>query len=487
MKQTLISVIIPIFNTARYLEQCLDSVLAQNIEEMEVLCINDGSTDESLEIMRRYESADARVRVINKQNEGYGASCNRGLQEAKGHWISIVEPDDWIEPDMFSDMTAYAARFEEEPDLVKTPYWRIANPDTPEEKKLHCHYYSMVDENRLMTLGECVEIFSHHPSIWSALYRRDFLEQHKIRFKPIPGAGWADNPFMVESLCQAQRIAYLNKPFYCYREETPEKTRNFALKNSMVPLQRWHDMQDAIERLGVDDEHVLRAHTRRGFIYVSSVYIYVDIETNEELREAARAVYARMDRQLVDTDCDILPYDRRLYHELLDLPETRPNTAETIEQLCGRLIAEFDASNKCADNDVCSASENDATPPFDIEPAEGSVILRMYASKPLSSAMSICVARRFGLRLAQFLQGSKHERAAIARSLRKEMCICRTLHVLDTGYLSFHERELLLALFKSKAKFIAVALDQETKWQRVMDCKRNFGWGAALQLLREGE
>ena len=105
-----ISVIVPIFNAAPYLEQCLDSILCQNQPGMEVICLNDGSTDDSLSIMQAYANANGKVRVIDKPNEGYGATCNRGIAEARGHWISIIEPDDWIRPGMYSAMLAYAAR-----------------------------------------------------------------------------------------------------------------------------------------------------------------------------------------------------------------------------------------------------------------------------------------------------------------------------------------------------------------------------------------
>ena len=94
----LVSIIVPVFNAEPYLAQCLDSILAQTHRELEVICLNDGSTDGSLAIMQAYAARDERIRVIDKQNQGYGATCNRGLEEARGAWISIVEPDDLLQP-----------------------------------------------------------------------------------------------------------------------------------------------------------------------------------------------------------------------------------------------------------------------------------------------------------------------------------------------------------------------------------------------------
>lgn len=317
-----ISVIVPIFNAAPYLEQCLDSILCQNQPGMEVICLNDGSTDDSLSIMQAYANANGKVRVIDKPNEGYGATCNRGIAEARGHWISIIEPDDWIRPGMYSAMLAYAGRFDEEPDIVKTPYLRVIDPDTPQQTIINCSYRGRVPGNRLFRIQEGIHLIQHHPSIWSALYRKDFLDANDIRFKPIPGAGWADNPFLMETMLKAQKIAYLNKPFYCYREETEEKSRAVAVNNTMLPFDRWHDMMDIIEEMGVTNEVILRAHNRRGFIYLSGVYSFVSLE-DERLSCAIRDMFGRMDPALVLDDPEIPPFDRKLFAKTMGIDDAR--------------------------------------------------------------------------------------------------------------------------------------------------------------------
>ncbi len=321
--QELVSVIVPTFNAGPYLEQCLDSILGQTHENLEVLCLNDGSTDNSLEIMERYAARDSRIRIINKQNEGYGATCNRGLAEAKGTWIAIVEPDDWIEPGMYADMLAFAATLTPEPEIIKTPYWRIWMPDTPEQRKINCSYKNRVHPPaQPFVIAEAAHLLTHHPSIWSAIYSKAFLDEHNIRFKPIPGAGWADNPFLMETLCSAKAIAYLDTPYYCYREETPEKSQSFAEKSTLLPFDRWNDMQDILEQLGVTDEEVLRAHISRGFTYLSGVIEYVDL-SHEHVRDAAKTMFARMDQRLVLSHPEISPGAKALYCELMGLEPPR--------------------------------------------------------------------------------------------------------------------------------------------------------------------
>ncbi|MGN0261864.1 MAG: glycosyltransferase [Eggerthellaceae bacterium] len=317
-----ISVIVPIFNAAPYLEQCLDSILCQNQPGMEVICLNDGSTDDSLSIMQAYANENSKVRVIDKPNEGYGATCNRGIEEAHGRWISIIEPDDWIRPGMYAAMLSYASRFEEEPDIVKTPYLRVIDPDTPQQVIINCSYRGRVPKDRLFRIQEGIHLLQHHPSIWSAIYRKDFLDENGIRFKPIPGAGWADNPFLMETMLRAQKIAYLDKPFYCYREETEEKSRAVAVNNTMLPFDRWNDMMDIIEEMGVTDEAILRAHYRRGFIYLSGVYSFVSLE-DERLAYAIRDMFGRMDPALVLDDPEIPPFDRKLFAKTMGIDDAK--------------------------------------------------------------------------------------------------------------------------------------------------------------------
>ena len=328
MSETLVSVIVPIYNAGPYLEQCLDSIVAQTHKELEIILLNDGSTDDSLSTMQRYAIADGRIKVIDKQNQGYGATCNRGLAEASGTWISIVEPDDWIEPSMYADMLAFAQQYADEDtplDIVKTPSWRIWMPDTEQQRKLNCSYKNRIHpRHQPFSIGDAAHLLCHHPSIWSAIYRMSFLKEHDIHFKEIPGAGWADNPFLVETLCQTNRIGYFDTAYYCYREETPEKSRTFALTNTLLPLERWNDMMDILERLNINDERILRAHNSRGFTYLSGIIEEVDL-THDDVRKAAKHMFERMDANLVFTDRETSPGMKQLYADLRGIPCPKVN------------------------------------------------------------------------------------------------------------------------------------------------------------------
>ena len=332
----LISVIVPVFNAAPYLDQCLESIESQSYENLEIICLNDGSTDNSLATIEEHAAKDPRIIIINKENQGYGATCNRGLAEAKGDYISIIEPDDWILPSMYEDMIIFASSFDGAIDIIKTPYWRIWMPDSPQQKKLNCSYKNRIHPPKQpFVIKDAAHLLSHHPSIWSALYRKKFLDKYAIRFKEIPGAGWADNPFLIETFCQAGSIVYLDEPYYCYREETDEKAASFARNNTLLPFERWNDMMDILERLEISDEATLHAHNSRGFTYLSGVLEEVDL-SNGGVNEAAKHMFSRMDQDLVLTNPEISPGCKRMFAELLDLPEPKINRLAYVKKLVGQ-------------------------------------------------------------------------------------------------------------------------------------------------------
>ncbi len=318
-----VSVILPIYNAAPYLNQALDSVREQSLRNIEIICINDGSTDDSLDIMQLHAAQDPRIRVIDKPNAGYGSGCNRGLDEAHGRYVAIVEPDDWIESNMFANMVSLADSFDQPIDIVKTPYWRIWMPDTPEQRKINCSYRGRIKPaGQPFTIHDpgVTHLLCHHPSIWSAIYRTEFLREMGIRFHEIPGAGWADNPFLYDTLLRARAIVYLDMPFYCYREETPERTAAFATKSTTVPFERWNDINDVIDNLDEHDPNILSALNERGFTYLGGVLDYVSLDDDPNLASIVHTMFDRMDDDLVFADPKISSGMKKLYARIKGVP-----------------------------------------------------------------------------------------------------------------------------------------------------------------------
>lgn len=326
----LVSVIVPTYNVAPTLDQCLTSIESQTHRAVEVIVVNDGSTDESSAIAHAHAARDQRVIVIDKPNEGYGASCNRGIGAAHGTWISIVEPDDYLAPEAFASMIAQAKRVGGA-DVVKCAYWRVFERGEKDGKsqvtRVTCPYKGRVrPTSQPFAIGDGIELMLHHPAIWAALYRAEFLAEKSIRFLEIPGAGWADNPFMVETLCATDRIAYVDEPLYFYREHDLNDAEALAHRSPLVPLTRWNDMMDAVERLGIDDKRVADALALRGINYATISVSAAGMDA-AGLRELVAHSMERLDAEAVLSNPAIGPAGKKLFAEVRGLPEPKGGQA----------------------------------------------------------------------------------------------------------------------------------------------------------------
>ena len=207
-----LSILVPIFNVEKYLDECLNNLAKQTLKDVEVICINDGSTDGSSNILQRYAKKYTNFTVINKKNSGYGDSMNQGLKKATGEYIGIVESDDFIEPNAFEELYKLATKTSA--DIVKANYFYHSEAGD--------EIHEVVKNQKLNTplsISDNPSILLEEPGIWSAIYRRDFLNKNKIRFRTTPGASYQDTGFHFKSFCAAKRIVYTKKAYLHYRTD----------------------------------------------------------------------------------------------------------------------------------------------------------------------------------------------------------------------------------------------------------------------------
>lgn len=239
-----ISVLIPIYNVEKYLRECLDSLLSQTFSNFEAICLNDGSTDSSSAIAHEYAAADARFRVVDKQNSGYGATMNVGLNEARGTYIAVLESDDFFYPNALEILHTAAESFDAQ--SVKgnfTFYWTQGQRD-----ELH----RMIEPDmcgRIVDTREDMRIFFQKASIWSGLYRRDFLLENKIRFLETPGASYQDSSFAFKIWAAAERAVFMEDPIVHYRQDNESSSVNskgkvFCVCEEYAEINRWLDARD---------------------------------------------------------------------------------------------------------------------------------------------------------------------------------------------------------------------------------------------------
>lgn len=220
MNSPKISILVPIYNVEKYLAQCLDSLLSQTLREIEIICINDGSTDGSKRLLEEYAKRDRRIFVIDKPNTGYGDSMNQGLKRAHGKYIGILEPDDWISPDGFAELYRLA-QAHDFPEIVKANYFQEKGNKTKKISEIQPQ-----DAQRVLNPAQYPRVFRLAPTIWTAIYRRDFLKKSEIDFLATPGASYQDTSFNFKAWASAKRVVLTTDAFVHYRLDNENSSVN---------------------------------------------------------------------------------------------------------------------------------------------------------------------------------------------------------------------------------------------------------------------
>ena len=362
-----VSVIVPVYNVERYLPACLEAILAQTLQSIEVICIDDGSTDSSAGILARYAARDPRVSVLGGPNGGYGHAVNRGIDAARGEYVGIVEPDDLVDRHMFEDLLAAAALADgTRADVVKSSYWNYYDLEDGSDPYIEPSNLmdKMPKEPCVFNVHKSCEVLFHHPSIWSALYRRGFLDQRRIRMIEVPGAGWADNPFFFETLCQAQTISWVPGAYYYYRQTNPEASS--YLRDYHLPFDRLRDIRALLDRIGEKDPTILACLYNREFSYIKSVLEKFGFpEKDPELLSLIRETLESMDpdvlygarrgirRDQIEYYEDVMGITAESvrHHAACDDPEVsvivaaldvRPYMAPLLSSLCSQTLGNFE-------------------------------------------------------------------------------------------------------------------------------------------------
>ena len=221
-----VSIIVPTYNVEAYLVECMEGITNQTLEDIEIICINDGSTDGSLAILKSYAEKDKRIVLVDKENGGYGIGMNIGMSLATGEYIGIVEPDDFVPVNMFGDL--YKIAKENDLDFVKADFYRFERATNGDMFLTYNHldrknqYY-----NQVFDPSHTPEAIRFIMNTWSGIYRKAFLDEHNIRHNETPGASFQDNGFWFQTFAFAKRGMVIDKPYYMNRRDNP----NSSVKN----------------------------------------------------------------------------------------------------------------------------------------------------------------------------------------------------------------------------------------------------------------
>ncbi|MGO4496773.1 glycosyltransferase [Paenibacillus sp. 2RAB27] len=233
-----VSIVVPIYNVEGYLGRCLDSILSQTMQEIEVIAVNDGSTDTSGAILDHYAVKDTRIVVIHKRNGGVSAARNDGIRLARGEYIGFVDPDDWIDHDMYEVL--YHNAMEENADIVMCTYMREFGTHSKEKKfnlpNKVCYRNQEIRSNVLRRLVGPIKEEMANPeyldawgTVWSKLYRTELVKGNNLNFIDLNVVGTnEDSLFNIHISYYAKVFVLLNKPYYHYwRVNTTSLTSSY--------------------------------------------------------------------------------------------------------------------------------------------------------------------------------------------------------------------------------------------------------------------
>lgn len=218
-----VSIVMPMYNQEKYIAECLNSVINQTLQDIEIIVVNDGSTDKSLEIVQSYAQKDSRIIVIDKPNSGYGHSINVGVERATGEYIGIVETDDFVRLNMYEELYN-TAKNHGDVDIVKSNFCRFFSDLGKVVVKSEFLTNDESYYDRVIVPREEKEVFTFPMNTWTGIYRREFLLKYNIKHNITPGASYQDNGFFFMTFALANSLVLVNKAFYMNRRDNPNSS-----------------------------------------------------------------------------------------------------------------------------------------------------------------------------------------------------------------------------------------------------------------------
>lgn len=223
-----VSVIVPVYNAEKYLNRCIESLTNQTLEDIEMIFVNDGSTDNSINILKSYKEKDKRIVIIDKVNEGVSEARNQGISKAKGDYIFFVDSDDWIDLNTLENM--YETAIKDDIDIVMCSYVREFK-DHSKEKSIDLNDKIIYKDKDLEQLHLSIigpldnqisksENLDSVGTVWAKLYKSSLIQNSEVKFIDLKEIGSAeDTLFNIMLFKDVKTVKFINKPYYHYWKE----------------------------------------------------------------------------------------------------------------------------------------------------------------------------------------------------------------------------------------------------------------------------
>ena len=255
-----ISVIVPVYNTAQYLPRCLDSILNQDFEAYEVICVNDGSSDNSIEILREYENKSSKIKVINQANSGVATTRNTALKHAKGEYLAFLDSDDFVREHYLSRL--YDAAIDTRSDIVICNFYRYYEQINLAKPVLYKFRRGVFDKHEI--LKGLIPDNLIHSYLWNKLWKREIFENYST----FPNMKFEDFAVMSQLMYKADKIAVINDALYYYRIRKTSIVRSISLQTQNDYMKAY-----ALIRLFLQESGEYNKFKRHFFYLSLKVYI----------------------------------------------------------------------------------------------------------------------------------------------------------------------------------------------------------------------
>ena len=247
-----ISVIIPVYNVEKYLEKCVRSVLDQTFTDIEVICVDNGSTDGSARVLNKLAQEDSRLRVFAVENLGPGHSRNKGLEQARGQYITFVDSDDFVDARLCEVL--YNRAQAEQLDIAACEFYEYQHEN--EEAVVASHRFELtckyeLDDQKGDSRTDFANFAFASPFVWGKLYRRELIEKTHIRF---PLGAVEDVPFIVSCLVQARRVKRVPEVLYYYRVGRPGSISGRTERMVLDGIKNFGVLEQNLRQYGLFEE-----------------------------------------------------------------------------------------------------------------------------------------------------------------------------------------------------------------------------------------
>lgn len=239
-----VSIIVPVYNTEKYLKKCLDSLIHQTLEDIEIIVVNDSSPDNAQDIIDEYTKKDERVKSYIKPNGGQGDARNLGLEKATGEYIGYVDSDDFIDSNMYEDM--YNKALEDRSDIVNVGYYIYSETGKVIKEEIFKRNINPTN------IKETPQVLFDNTAVTNKLFKASLLKDNNIKFRV--KKWYEDFDFVVKAICYATSISIIEKPYYYYLQRSGSTMNNSNIERNLEILEAMDEILEFCKVQGIYDE-----------------------------------------------------------------------------------------------------------------------------------------------------------------------------------------------------------------------------------------